>query len=88
MKGHRPFPLYLSIFIFFPLIHPLHWFGHWIFQASKGLYLTLWEEGAKVLEGKSSWQKIKEKRTKPLDSSPRDPQERNKGILSKKKRDP
>jgi hypothetical protein len=61
MKGHRPFPPYLSLFIFFPLIHPLHWFGHWVCQASKGLYLTLWEEGAKGPEGKSSWQKIKAK---------------------------
>jgi hypothetical protein len=44
----------------------------------------LWEEGAKGLEGKSSWKKIKAKRTKPSDSSPRDPQEINKRILNKK----
>jgi hypothetical protein len=61
MKGHRPFPPYLLLFTFFPLIHPLHWFGHWVCQASKGLYFTLWEEGAKGPEGKSSWQKIKPK---------------------------
>ena len=88
MKGHRPFPPYLSLFIFFPLIHPLHWFGYWVCQARKGLYLTLWEEGAKGLEGKSSWKKIKSKRTKPSDASPRDPRESNKRLLSKKQRDP
>jgi hypothetical protein len=27
------------------------------------LYLALWEEGAKGLEGKSSWKKIKTKRS-------------------------
>jgi hypothetical protein len=52
------------------------------------LYLALWEEGAKGLEGKSSWKKIKAKRTKPLDASPRDPQGSNKRLLSKKRRDP
>jgi hypothetical protein len=88
MKGHRPFPPYLSLFIIFPLIHPLHWFGHWVCQASKGLYLALWEEGAKGPEGKSSWKKIKAKRTKPSDASPRDPRESNKRLLSKKRRDP
>jgi hypothetical protein len=88
MKGHRPFPPYLPLFIFFPLIHPIHWFGHWVCQASKGLYLTLWEEGAKGPEGKSSRQKIKAKRTKPLDASSRDPLESNKRLLSKKQRDP
>jgi hypothetical protein len=61
MKGHSPFPPYLSLFIIFPLIYPLHWFGHWVFQASKWLYLTLWEEGAKGPEVKSRWQKIKAK---------------------------
>jgi hypothetical protein len=88
MKGHHPFPPYLPLFIFFPLIHPIHWFGHWVFQASKGLYLTLWEEGAKGPEGKSSWKKIKSKRMKPSDASPRDPRESNKRLLSKKQRDP
>jgi hypothetical protein len=88
MKGHRPFPPYLPLFIFFPLIHPIHWFGHWVCQASKGLYLTLWEEGAKGPEGKSSWQKIKAKRTKPLDASPRDPRESNKRLLNKKQEGP
>jgi hypothetical protein len=77
MKGHRPFPPYLPLFIFFPLIHPIHWFGHWVCQASKGLYLTLWEEGAKGLEGKSSWQKIKSKKNETFrcfaQGSPRKP---------------
>jgi hypothetical protein len=88
MKGHRPFPPYLPLFIIFPLIHPLHWFGHWVCQASKGLYLTLWEEGAKGPKGKSSLQKIKSKRIKPSDASLRDPRESNKRLLSKKWRDP
>jgi hypothetical protein len=48
----------------------------------------LWEEGAKGPEGKSSWKKIKSKRKKPSDASPRDPQERNKRLLNKKWRDP
>jgi hypothetical protein len=48
----------------------------------------LWEEGAKGLEGKSSWKKIKFKRVKPSDSSLRDPQESDKRLLSKKHRDP
>jgi hypothetical protein len=52
------------------------------------LYLALWEEGAKGLEGKSSWQKIKAKRTKPSDALPRDPRETNKRLLNKKWRDP
>jgi hypothetical protein len=82
-KGHRPFPPYLSLFIIFPLIHPLHRFGHWVCQASKGLYLTLWEEGAKGPKGKSSWQKIKAKRTKPSDASPKDPRESNKRLSAR-----
>jgi hypothetical protein len=52
------------------------------------LYLALWEEGAKGPEGKSSWKKIKDKKTKPSDASPRDPQESNKRLLSNKWRDP
>jgi hypothetical protein len=52
------------------------------------LYLALWEEGAKGPEGKSSWKKIKSKRTKPSDASPRDPRESNKRLLSKKKEGP
>jgi hypothetical protein len=36
MKYHRPFLPYLPLFIIIPLIFPLHWFGHWVFQASKG----------------------------------------------------
>jgi hypothetical protein len=87
MKSHRLFPPYLPLFIFFPLIHPIHGFGHWVCQASKGLYLTLWEEGAKGPEGKSSWQKIKAKRMKPSDASPRDPRESNKRLLSKTQSD-
>ena len=73
MKGHRPFPPYLSLSIFFPLIHPLNWFEHWVCQDNKGLYLTLWEEGAKGPEGKSSWQEIKAKRTsrRSLTNEPR-----------------
>jgi hypothetical protein len=88
MKGHRPFPPYLQLFIYFPLIHPIHWFGHWVCQTSKGLYLALWEEGAKGPEGKSSWQNIKAKRIKPSDVSLRDPRESNKRLLNKKQRDP
>jgi hypothetical protein len=61
MKGHCPFPPYLSLFDIFPLIYPLDWFGHWVFQASKWFYLALWEEGDKGQEGKSSRQKIKSK---------------------------
>jgi hypothetical protein len=52
------------------------------------LYLALWEEGAKGLEGKSRWKKRKFKRKKPSDASPRDPRERNKMLLNKKWRDP
>jgi hypothetical protein len=52
------------------------------------LYIALWEEGAKGTEGKSSHQKIKAKRTKPSDASPRDPRESNKNLLGKKWRDP
>jgi hypothetical protein len=65
MKGHHPFPPYLPLSIFFPLIHLIHCFGHWVGQIIQGLYLTLWEEGAKGPEGKSSWEKIKAKRMKP-----------------------
>jgi hypothetical protein len=86
MKFHRSFPSYLPLFIFFPLIHSTHWSGNWVFQDSKGLYLTLREEGAKVPEGKSSWKKIKGKIMKPLDSFPRDPRERNKMLINKKQR--
>jgi hypothetical protein len=44
----------------------------------------LWEEGDKGLEGKSSWQKIKAKRTKPSDALPKDPRESNKRLIGKK----
>jgi hypothetical protein len=73
MKGHRPFPPYLLLFIIFPLIYPLHWFEHWVCQARKGLYLALWEERAKGPEDKNSWKKIKAKGSKPSDAFPRDP---------------
>jgi hypothetical protein len=49
-----------------------------------GLHLTLWEEGAKGPEGKRNLEKDKILIIKPQDSSPRDPQERNKRVLSKK----
>jgi hypothetical protein len=87
MKGHCPFPPYLTLFIYFPLIHPIHWSGHWVFQANKGLYLTFWEEEDKGPKGKSSLKKLKAKRMKPSDASPRDPRENNKRLLSKKQRD-
>jgi hypothetical protein len=47
------------------------------------LYLALWEEGAKGPEGKSSWKKIKSKRTKPSDASPRDPEKAIKGFSAR-----
>jgi hypothetical protein len=47
MKGHHPFLPYLSLFIIFPLIYPLHLFGHWIFQASKGCTLPCGKKGLK-----------------------------------------
>jgi hypothetical protein len=61
MKGHRPFLPYLPLSIFIPLISPLPLFGHWDLPQQKGLYLALWEEGAKGPEGKSSWQELKAK---------------------------
>jgi hypothetical protein len=84
MKGHHPFPPYLSLSIIFPLIYPLHWFKHWVFQDSKGLYLALWEEGATCPKGKSSWQKIKAKRSKLEMLHPGIPKKAIKGILNKK----
>jgi hypothetical protein len=39
MEGHHPFLPYLPLFIIFPLIFPLPWFGHWFYQASKGCTL-------------------------------------------------
>jgi hypothetical protein len=88
MKFYHLFPPYLPLLIFFPLIHPIHWSRYWVFQTRKGLYLALWEKGAKGTEVKSSWKKIKAKIMKPSDASPRDPQESNKRILNKKQRDP
>jgi hypothetical protein len=52
------------------------------------LFLALWKEGDKGPYGKSSWKKIKSKRTKSLDAYPRDPKESDKRLLSKKWRDP
>jgi hypothetical protein len=88
MKGHLPFPAYLSLFIIFPLIHPLHWFEHWVFQASKGFYLALWEEGANDLEGKSSWQKIKSKRSNLEMIRPGIHEKEIKGFSARKSGDP
>jgi hypothetical protein len=49
MKGHHPFPPYLSLFIIFPLILiTLHWFEHWVFQSSKGYTLPCGEKGLKA----------------------------------------
>jgi hypothetical protein len=36
-------------------------FRHWDLPHYEGLYLVLWEEGAKGPEGKSSWQELKAK---------------------------
>jgi hypothetical protein len=52
------------------------------------LHLTSWEEGAKGPEGKSKLAKDKSLRIKPQDASPRDPQESNKMLLSKKQEGP
>jgi hypothetical protein len=61
MKIHHPLPPYLPLSIFLLLIHPitLVWALGW--PNIQGLYLTLWEEGAKGQEGKSSWKRIKYK---------------------------
>jgi hypothetical protein len=48
MKGHRPFPQYLSLFIIFPLIFPLHWFGHWVSKLEKGCTLPYGKKGIKA----------------------------------------
>jgi hypothetical protein len=88
MKGHHPFPPYLSLFIIFPLIYPLHWFEHWVCKASKGLYRALWEEGAKGPEGKSSWQKIKAKRSNLEMLRQGIPEKVIKGFLARKRGDP
>jgi hypothetical protein len=53
-----------------------------------GLHLILWEEGAKGPEGKRNLVKDKSLKIKPRDASPRDPQERNKGLLGKKQEGP
>jgi hypothetical protein len=48
MQVHHPFLSYLSLFIIFPLIYPLHWFEHWVFQASKGCTLPCGKKGLKA----------------------------------------
>jgi hypothetical protein len=48
----------------------------------------LWEEGAKGPEGKRRWKKIRAKRKKPPDASPKYPRESNKGFLVRKRRYP
>jgi hypothetical protein len=58
MKVHHPFLPYLSLFIISPLIiYPLHWFGHWVFQASKGCTLPCGKKELKAhrvkVDGKS-----------------------------------
>ena len=85
LKSHRSFSSHIPLFILFPA-HPSHYLGLGIGFIIKGLYLTLWEElakslGVKVADNKSL-------RIKPQDASPRDPQESNKRLLSKKQRDP
>jgi hypothetical protein len=64
MKGHHPFPPYLPLSIIIPLISP-HLGSGIGFATLEGLYLALWEEGAKGPKGKSSWQELKAK-MKPL----------------------
>jgi hypothetical protein len=44
----------------------------------------LWEEGAKGPEGKRKLAKDKSLKIKPRDTSPKDPQESGKRLLSKK----
>jgi hypothetical protein len=48
MKGHRPFPPYLPLFIFFPLIHPIHWFGIGFAKLAKGCTLPCGKKGLKA----------------------------------------
>jgi hypothetical protein len=80
--------------IIVPLFHlvshshiPFHLSRHWV-DLFSGLHLITWEEGAKGPEGKSKMVKDKILKLKPQDASPRDPQESNKNILSKKKEGP
>jgi hypothetical protein len=48
MKVQCPFLPYLPLFIIIPLIYPLHWFGHWVCQASKGCTLPCGKKGLKA----------------------------------------
>jgi hypothetical protein len=48
MKGHRPFPPYLPLFIFSRSSIPLHWSGHWVGQISKGCTLPCGKKGLKA----------------------------------------
>jgi hypothetical protein len=88
MKVHCPLPPYLSLFITFPLIYPLHWFRHWVFQDSKGLYLALWEEGAKGPKGTSSSKKLKSKDRNLEMLHPGIPKKAIKGFSTRKMGDP
>jgi hypothetical protein len=54
LKSNRPFSSYIPFSILFPA-HPSHYTGLGIRLANHfGLYLTLWEERAKGLGGKSN----------------------------------
>jgi hypothetical protein len=48
MNVYHPFIPYLPPFIIVPLIFPLPWFGHWVFQASKGCTLPYGKKGLKA----------------------------------------
>jgi hypothetical protein len=52
------------------------------------LYVALWEEAAKGLEGKSSWQKIKAKRSNLEMLLPGIPKKAIKGFLARKRGNP
>jgi hypothetical protein len=52
------------------------------------LYLALWEEGAKVPKDKSSWQKIKAKRSNLQMLHPGIPEKAIKYFSVRKRRDP
>jgi hypothetical protein len=48
MKGHHPFPPYLPLSIFVPVIFPLPLFGHWVGHARKGCTLSCGKKGLKA----------------------------------------
>jgi hypothetical protein len=52
------------------------------------LYLALWEEGAKGPEGKSSWKKLKAKRSNLEMLRPGIPEKAIKGFSARKRGDP